>query len=153
MFTHLKTSLGQCGQKMAAARNKAAALLLITCVFVLFSSSALAQDPAPRPSLSPEEALEYMLKTPNVFILDITTAERFKTIHFIGAHHIPSNELIARVNEIPRDRPVIMNCHRGRTVVTFYPLLKRTRPDIKELHFINGIPLFDDYNAKVMRRR
>ena len=153
MFARIKKSLGPGGQRTSRLRNIASAAIF-GCAFVLafFSGPVAAQETA-RFSLTPAEALEYMLKTPNVFILDITTAERFKNIHFIGAHHIPSNELISRVNEIPRDRPVIMNCHRGRTVVTFFPLLRRIRPDIKEIHFINDTPLFNEYNTQVLKRR
>ena len=154
MFARIKRALGQGDRKANRAGNIfVAALLSVTFAFALFSGPALAQEPAARAALTPVEALEYMLKTPNVFILDITTAERFKTIHFVGAHHIPSNELISRVSEIPRDRPVIMNCHRGRTVVTFFPLLRRIRPDIKEIYFINDTPLFSEYNAQVSGRR
>jgi chlorite dismutase len=99
-------------------------------------------------ALTPSEALEYMIKTPNLYILDLSPRERFLELHFDGAVNIPSNEIVSRINEIPKGSTVIMNCRLGRTVVKFYPLVRRMRPDLNKVFYINDTPFFEEYNAR-----
>jgi rhodanese-related sulfurtransferase len=110
--------------------------------------------PASSPALTPADALAYMKETKNLYILDVsTTDEKFNKIHFVGAVHIPLRELPVRIGEIPSDRPVLLNCRTGRTVQEAYPAIKRLRPDIKELSYIAGTPLFQEYNDFANRQR
>ena len=122
-----------------------AALLFITVVFTSFSCHATSQKALG--GLTPSQALEYMKKKPNLYILDVSPPEKFKEIHFIGSYNIPTNQLVSRIDEIPKDRPVIVHCRLGRTCVKAYPLIIKLRPDIPEISFVDGAPLFEEYNA------
>jgi len=126
-------------------------LLLIAVVFA-FSGNAFAQQKDFGP-LTPAEALEYMKKTSDVFLLDVSLAEKFATKHFVGAVNIPHSELLSRINEIPADRPLLLNCRLGRTCVKTYPLIRELRPDIKTVLYIAGIPLFTEYNVWIRARK
>ena len=47
------------------------------------------------------------------FILDVRTEEEFAGGHFTGAVNIPVDELRGRLNEVPKDRKIYVNCHSG----------------------------------------
>jgi len=96
--------------------------------------------------LAPEEALEYMKKTKDVFILDIAPAEKYEETHFEGALNIPFSDLAARMDEIPKDRPVIVHCRLGKVSEKNYPKIMEARPDIPEIAYIAGTPLFEQYS-------
>ncbi|NLC24247.1 MAG: rhodanese-like domain-containing protein [Oxalobacter sp.] len=134
------------------ARNAFMTALLAIAVVFTFSGNAFAQQ-KDIGRLTPTEALEYMKKTPNVFIVDVSTPEKFQAEHFTGSVNIPMNELLSRMNEIPKDRPVLIHCRLGRTCLKAYPLVKKMRPDIPEVSYIDGVPLFTEYNNWVKTQK
>lgn len=138
--------------KAIKTRNAFMTALLAIAVVFTFSGNAFAQQ-NDIGRQTPTEALEYMKKTPNVFIVDVSPPEKFQAEHFIGSVNIPQNELLSRINEIPKDRPVIIHCRLGRTCVKAYPLVKKMRPDIPELSYIDGGPLFAEYNDWVKTKK
>jgi len=46
-------------------------------------------------------------------LLDVREADEFRQVRVEGSLFIPMSELAARVDEIPRDRPVIVLCASG----------------------------------------
>lgn len=46
------------------------------------------------------------------FVLDVREPEEYRIAN-LGAHLIPINEIPARMNEIPRDRDVVVHCKAG----------------------------------------
>jgi len=59
------------------------------------------------PSLSNEEAIDYINKK-NAFILDVRATKDFKRGAIAGSKSIPIDGFEGRVNEVPKDRPVIV---------------------------------------------
>lgn len=59
------------------------------------------------PSLSNEEAIDYINKK-NTFILDVRATKDFKRGAIAGSKSIPIDGFEGRVNEVPKDRPVIV---------------------------------------------
>lgn len=59
------------------------------------------------PSLSNEEAIDYINKK-NAFILDVRSTKDFKRGAIAGSKSIPIDGFEGRVNEVPKDRPVIV---------------------------------------------
>ena len=96
--------------------------------------------------ISPKKALEYMQTAKNLFIIDVAPAAAFERKHFTGAVNIPVSEMRERYKEIPEGVPVLLHCRMGKTVPEAYRILKEKRPDIKEINYISGAPLFDKYN-------
>jgi len=97
--------------------------------------------------LSPEEALEYMKATPNLYIIDVREPEWYEGyMQFTGNVHIPRSKLAERYKEIPTDRPVILNCGAGVQAPRAYESLKELNIDVKQLSYIAGSPLFREYN-------
>ena|GEM_PF-2388597 len=121
-------------------------LLAFITVFMLSTGHAASQYPDHH-GLTPAEALSYMKKTPNLYILDVSPLEGFQAIHFAGAANIPYPELVSRMNELPANRPMIINCRLGKTCAKAYQLIRQMRPDISEITYINDRPLFEEYNT------
>ena len=97
--------------------------------------------------LTPEAALEYMKKTPALVIVEVNTDYWKLKTGFIGALHIPHDQMAKRYGEIPRGVPVILHCGAGVVSVPAYETLCEKRPDIPELSYIAGRPPVAEYNA------
>jgi phage shock protein E len=51
---------------------------------------------------------------PAPFLLDVRETWEYHEGHVRGAQLIPLGELEQRVNEVPRDRPILAICHSGQ---------------------------------------
>lgn len=47
------------------------------------------------------------------FVLDVRTVEEWNEYHAPGTTLIPLDQLAARVDEVPRDRPIVVVCRSG----------------------------------------
>ncbi|MCS6857626.1 MAG: rhodanese-like domain-containing protein [Sandaracinaceae bacterium] len=63
-------------------------------------SSASSQDP-------------HVLVAQGATLLDVRTPEEYQEKHIEGAILIPVQELEKRIDEIPKDRPVVVYCRSG----------------------------------------
>lgn len=109
-------------------------------------------------ALSPEDSLQYMKETANLVIVDVATTNHYNTEHFEGAIHIPIEELDSEAEdalyeEIPAGRPVLLHCRLGMIVPGAYELVLELRQDIPEIAYINGAPLFGEYNAWISEQQ
>ncbi|RRD69254.1 MULTISPECIES: rhodanese-like domain-containing protein [unclassified Desulfovibrio] len=122
--------------------------LLLCCVF---SAHAAEQKQNDLGGMEPAQALEYMKETKNLVIVDVATRRWFATKHFAGAVNIPienisRSEALELYRGLPPGRPVLLHCRLGMIVPGAYQTLKELRPDIPEVGYITGKPLFDEYN-------
>lgn len=51
----------------------------------------------------------------DMFVLDVRSSDVYKQEHIAGAVNIPAGQLRDRINEIPRDKPIMIHCFRGYT--------------------------------------
>ena len=84
----------------------------ILLVAVVFISGAFLLEPYVRkrsmgPSLNNEEVIDYINKK-NAFVLDVRATKDFKRGAIAGSKSIPIDGFEGRVNEVPKDRPVIV---------------------------------------------
>jgi rhodanese-related sulfurtransferase len=49
----------------------------------------------------------------NAWVLDVRQRGEWVAGHVEGAHHVPLSELVARVDEVPADREVVVVCRSG----------------------------------------
>ena len=61
--------------------------------------------------VSPTEG--YQLVQDGAFLLDVRTQEEWDQYHAIGATLIPLDELQSRLNELPKDKQIVVICHSG----------------------------------------
>jgi len=52
-------------------------------------------------------------KLKNIFFLDVRTKEEYEEMKIENSKLIPLNELESRINEIPKDKQIIVYCHKG----------------------------------------
>ena len=64
-------------------------------------------------SISVEEVYEIISSNQNYIILDVRTPDEFKEGHIEGAILIPVSELEGRLDELPKDKPIITYCKSG----------------------------------------
>ena len=62
--------------------------------------------------IAPRTASE-RLKTGNLLLVDVRTAQEWSAARVAGAMHIPLHELPGRITEIDDGRPVAFLCHHG----------------------------------------
>jgi hydroxyacylglutathione hydrolase len=79
---------------------------------VLVSARASGAHLTASPELSAADLRRLMDKTPP-FILDVRRADEFAEGHILNAHHIPYTRLAERLNELPRDQRIVVNCRSG----------------------------------------
>jgi glyoxylase-like metal-dependent hydrolase (beta-lactamase superfamily II)/rhodanese-related sulfurtransferase len=62
---------------------------------------------------------------PNAMVLDVREPEEFARAHVAGAVNIPQADLATRLDEIPRDRPVLTICQSGMRSVRSAQFLRQ----------------------------
>lgn len=63
--------------------------------------------------VAPEEVQDMIIKNPRPFLLDVRTPEEFQEGHISGAVLIPLNELMNRLERVPKDKLVVCVCASG----------------------------------------
>src|SRR5712691_2050205 len=66
------------------------------------------------PAIDVNQLRQGLTAEPAPFLLDVREPWEFQAGHVPGAQLIPLSELEQRVNEVPRDRPVLAICHSGQ---------------------------------------
>jgi len=63
--------------------------------------------------ISAEDARMMLQKDSRVYLLDVRTAGEYFQVRLDGAHLIPIGQLLQRVDELPKDRPILVYCTVG----------------------------------------
>jgi rhodanese-related sulfurtransferase len=66
------------------------------------------------PGIDVSQLRQRLAAEPAPFLLDVREPWEYQEGHVPGAQLIPLGELEQRVNEVPRDRPVLAICHSGQ---------------------------------------
>jgi len=85
-------------------------LLAASLVLTLMVAPVLAD---PYRNLEPKQARELLQQNAQVFLLDVRTPQEYRDYRLEGATLIPIDTVVARLREIPRDRPVLVYCAIG----------------------------------------
>lgn len=87
----------------------------------------------PIPAVEPTRARE-LVERENALIIDVREPDEWAEARISGAIHIPLGEIRERANEIPRDRPVILQCRSGnRSAGATRTLLELGFPNVHNL--------------------
>ena len=66
------------------------------------------------PGIDVTQLRQRLKSEPAPFLLDVREPWEYQEGHVPGAQLIPLGELEHRVNEVPRDRPILAICHSGQ---------------------------------------
>ncbi len=64
-------------------------------------------------NLTPQEAYQFLQAHPEAVFLDVRTPREYQAGHAPGTVLIPVDELANRLEEVPRDRPIVVICRSG----------------------------------------
>ena len=89
-------------------------IMFITLTLVFALSGCITQQPekAQYADTSVQQAKE-MIDKGDVFILDVRTQEEYNAGHIRNSTLIPVQDLGKRLNEVPRDREILVYCRTG----------------------------------------
>jgi rhodanese-related sulfurtransferase len=79
-------------------------------VYLLVATSGGAGGGLPS-TISVDKA--YSMYQEGAFVLDVRTVEEWNEFHAPGTTLIPLDQLASRVDEVPRDRPIVVVCRSG----------------------------------------
>lgn len=76
----------------------------------------------------------------NVQIVDVTSAEEFKSGHFKGAINIPAGDISAKdlYAKLPKDKAVVFNCTAGGRSLEAWTLLYEAKLDVSEIFYFDA---------------
>ena len=100
----------------------ASVLILLAAGIVIFSQSTNSSATSLPSEISVTEAAQK--RDQGAFILDVREPSEWTAFHIPGATLIPLGELPKRLNEIPKDRQVVVVCRTGHRSATGRDILK-----------------------------
>jgi len=87
------------------------------------------------PGVSPMTIFKELASETPPFLIDVRTQREYKDGHLDAAVSIPLEDLRERLDEIPRDRPVVVQCNVGyRSYIAQQILLQRGWKDVRNLY-------------------
>jgi rhodanese-related sulfurtransferase len=85
-------------------------LIVALVVYVLLQMGRANQD---RPASTISVGQAYDLYQNGAFVLDVRTLEEWNEFHAPDSTLIPLDQLASRLNEVPRDRQIVVVCRSG----------------------------------------
>jgi len=96
--------------------KKTRSIAFVCLVLLATLSGCVAEEKPPEKAqyadITVQQAKE-MIDRGEVFILDVRTQEEYDAGHIKGSTLIPVQELDKRLNEIPKDRKILVYCRTG----------------------------------------
>ena len=86
--------------------------MILTLVSALSGCVTKSPEKAQYTDISVQQAKE-MIDKGDVFILDVRTQEEYNAEHIRNSTLIPVQDLSKRLNEVPRDRKILVYCRTG----------------------------------------
>lgn len=107
-------------------------VLAITIVLALLPVLVAA---ATARNLSPDDAYSMLNQRDGLYLLDVRTPEEFSQARLAGASLIPINQLLSRLAEVPKDRPILVYCAVGsRSAQVVNYLARQGYPEVYNLY-------------------
>ena len=108
-------------------------LIIVLTVGLLLGGTALATANVVR-SIAPSAAQALLQQRNNVYLLDVRTPQEFQQGRLAGARLIPIDQVMQRLGELPKDRPILVYCAVGsRSAQVFNFLARRGYAEVYNL--------------------
>ena len=109
-------------------------LFLFRITLLLVMLPVLAEAATAR-NVSPEEAYSMLVKHDSLYLLDVRTPGEFQQARLEGAKLIPIGQLLNRLPEVPKDRPILVYCAVGsRSAQVVNYLARQGYPEVYNLY-------------------
>lgn len=109
-------------------------LFLLRITLLLVMLPVLAEAAIAR-NVSPEEAHSMLVKHDSLYLLDVRTPGEFQQARLKGASLIPIDQLLNRLPEVPKDRPILVYCAVGsRSAQVVNYLARQGYPEVYNLY-------------------
>ncbi len=82
-------------------------VLLIALISPAFAVAAVAKN------VNPDAAFSLLDQRGDLFLLDVRTPGEYQQARLEGARLIPIDQLVKRIAELPKDRPILVYCAVG----------------------------------------
>jgi rhodanese-related sulfurtransferase len=86
-------------------------VVVLALVLIVFLIATLSGAGKPARTITVSEA--YQKYTQGTFLLDVRRQDEWDMYHVVNTTLIPLTELPDRLNELPRDKPIVIICHSG----------------------------------------
>lgn len=109
-------------------------LFLFRITLLLVMLPVLAEAATAR-NVSSEEAYSMVVKHDSLYLLDVRTPGEFQQARLEGAKLIPIGQLLNRLPEVPKDRPILVYCAVGsRSAQVVNYLARQGYPEVYNLY-------------------
>lgn len=107
--------------------------IMILAAGLLLAFASLAAAAVARNIDSPG-AVALLKQRQDVYLLDVRTPEEYRQFRLANAHLIPIDQVMQRLGELPKDRPILVYCAVGsRSAQVFNYLARRGYPEVYNL--------------------
>ena len=104
-------------------------LLIVLLSLPAFVFAAVAKN------VTPESAYSLLKQRGEMFLLDVRTPGEYQQARLEGARLIPIDQLIKRIGELPKDRPILVYCAVGsRSAQVVNYLARNGYPELYNLY-------------------
>lgn len=93
--------------------------------------------------LSPEQAQEYIKTAKDLYLLDVRTQAEYTEKNLTGSTLIPLAELPNRLNEIPKDKEILIYCRSGNRATQAATIIAPSLAKDAKLFVLNGFPTYN----------
>ena len=108
--------------------------LVFFFVLLLILSSTYAAAAVSR-NLTPRDAFSLIDQRSDLYLLDVRTLGEYQQVHLDGAQLIPIDQLVKRLAEVPKNRPILVYCAVGsRSAQVVNYLARRGYPELYNLY-------------------
>jgi rhodanese-related sulfurtransferase len=88
----------------------------------------------------------------SIMLIDVRDADEYATGHFKSAVNMPTDELEAKVDTLPSDKPIVFVCSTGaRSGEAFY-MLQDLRPELKKVYYLEAELTFEKDGAYSIKK-
>ncbi len=102
--------------------------ILLLVVLPVYADAAVARN------LTPEEASSLIDQRKDLYLLDVRTLGEYQQVRLDGARLIPIDQLVKRLAEVPKNRPILVYCAVGsRSAQVVNYLARKGYPEIYNL--------------------
>jgi phage shock protein E len=103
--------------------------ILLLVVLPVYADAVVARN------LTPKEASSLIDQRKDLYLLDVRTLGEYQQVRIDGARLIPIDQLVKRLAEVPKNRPILVYCAVGsRSAQVINYLARKGYPEIYNLY-------------------